>query len=428
MIKQPRVSRCDLHQLADRLSQRDWNILHFINRHRYATTGQLRRLYFATHATQSAATRACTRVLGRLLKLRLLTRLERRIGGDRHGSAAFIWCLDVVGERLQRLADGKRRRFHEPSFLFLQHSLTITDIHVQLVEAERTGCFNLTQVAIETEAWRPYLTPHGVTTLLKPDMMLSLANHAYRDYWYLEVDLASESLPVLMRKCHAYEDYRHTGQAQQEHQVFPRVLWVMPTPERIPRGVLLKRPPNQRCAFWVDINGVDQPPVEVLAHIQITKLGPPGRAAVLGLVMHLVRDVLAALPDLYLVHDVSDGLHGISHIPLTELFLGRDELDAHGRQDALGDGGIGVVTERAGAHVDHHVADLRGGFDVAQQLAENRAFGDGLGRVAWFDELAGDRCVQATTALRANLTLGGDGVAVLVDVDGGVHLPGCRHP
>ena len=66
-------------------------------------------------------------------------------------------------------------------------------------------------------------------------MMLSLANHAYRDYWYLEVDLASESLPVLMHKCHAYEDYRHTGQAQQEHQVFPRVLWVMPTPERITR-------------------------------------------------------------------------------------------------------------------------------------------------------------------------------------------------
>ena len=38
-----------------------------------------------------------------------------------------------------------------------------------------------------------------------------------------------------MRKCHAYEDYRHTGQAQQEHQVFPRVLWVMPTSERITR-------------------------------------------------------------------------------------------------------------------------------------------------------------------------------------------------
>ncbi|MBB1586812.1 MAG: hypothetical protein HG423_008480 [Propionibacterium sp.] len=144
--------------------------------------------------------------------------------------------------------------------------------------------------------------------------------------------------------------------------------------------------------------------------------------------MHLVRDVLAALPDLYLVHDVSDGLHGISHVPLAELFLGRDELDAHGGQDALGDGGIGVVTERAGAHVDHHVADLRGGFDVAQQLTENWAFGDGLGRVARFDELAGDRCVQATTALRADLTLGGDGVTVLVDVDGGVHLPGCRHP
>lgn len=31
-------------------------------------------------------------------------------------------------------------------------------------------------------------------------------------------------------------------------------------------------------------------------------------------------------------------------------------------------------------------------------------------------------------AQRNNLALGGDGIAALVNVDGGVHLPGCRHP
>lgn len=233
MTGTPRVSQQKLHRLADRLSPRDWQILHLIHRHRYATTSQLRRLFFTGHATQGAATRACTRVLGRLLTLRILTRLERRIGGNRHGSAAFIWCLDVAGERLTRTQGRPRRRFHEPSFLFLQHTLSTTEVHVQLVEAAATGYFVLDQVAIETEAWRPYLTPQGATSLLKPDLMVTLSTASYRDHWYVEVDLATESTPVLIRKCQAYEDYRLTGQAQAEHGVFPRVLWIMPTQQRI---------------------------------------------------------------------------------------------------------------------------------------------------------------------------------------------------
>jgi hypothetical protein len=58
-----RISHGELQRLVARLSDRDWAILRFVDQHRFATTGQLRRRFFAAHASQSAATRACVRVL-----------------------------------------------------------------------------------------------------------------------------------------------------------------------------------------------------------------------------------------------------------------------------------------------------------------------------------------------------------------------------
>lgn len=144
----------------------------------------------------------------------MLVRLERRIGGVRHGSAGFVWCLDTIGDRL---------------------TLAVTETHVRLQEATRMGTFLLNAVQVETEAWRDYVTPDGTTSILKPDLMVTVSSDAYDDHWYLEIDLGSESLPVLLRKCRAYEDYRRTGRAQAEHGIFPRVLWVLPTPSRASR-------------------------------------------------------------------------------------------------------------------------------------------------------------------------------------------------
>lgn len=235
MTDQSRASRYDLEHLRERLSERDTAIIWFVHRHRFATSSQLRRLFFSGHASAGAATRACTRVLDRLLILRLLTRLERRIGGNQRGSAAYVWCLDILGERLTRKEGGSRRRFHEPSCAFLAHTLAITETHVSVREAQRGGIFTVDRFDIETEAWRPYLTRMGTKTMLKPDAMTSLSTTSYTDHWYLEIDRATESLPVLLRKCCAYEDYRHTGRGQAEYGLFPRVLWVMPTPARIAR-------------------------------------------------------------------------------------------------------------------------------------------------------------------------------------------------
>lgn len=227
------VHRADLQRLATRLSERDWGILRFLHQHRYATTDQLRRVFFVNHSTSGAAIRACVRVLDRLLGLRIVTRLERRVGGVRHGSAGFIWCLDGIGDRLTRAEGGSRKRVVEPSFPFLTHTLAVTETHVELLGEARTGTFHLIGVQVETEAWREYVAPGGVRSMLKPDLMVTITSDAYDDHWYIEVDLNTEWIPTLLKKCRAYDDYRRTGRAQAEHGVFPRVLWVLTTPERV---------------------------------------------------------------------------------------------------------------------------------------------------------------------------------------------------
>jgi hypothetical protein len=227
-----RASESYVQRLGLHLSERDWEIVRFLAQHRFATSVQLRRCFFSQHATASASARASIRVLDRLMMLRIVSRLERTVGGSSHGSAAFVWCLDVVGDRLTRPSGSARLRSREPSLTFLSHTLAVTEARTELVEAARTGAFDLTRVEIETEAWRRFVSSGGGQSVLQPDLFVTTSDADYDDHWYIEIDLGTESLPVLLRKCLAYDQYRRTGRAQAEHGVFPRVLWVVPTAAR----------------------------------------------------------------------------------------------------------------------------------------------------------------------------------------------------
>nr|WP_300594877.1 hypothetical protein [Microbacterium sp.] len=132
------------------------------------------------------------------------------------------------------------------------------------------------------------------------------------------------------------------------------------------RRVLLEGPGDERGALRVDGDGVDEPSVEVFAVVDVAELGASGGAAALGLVEELLLDVFAGLAHLHLVEDVDHGFHGVTHVALSEVLFGGNELDAHGRENALGEGGIGEVAERPRAHVDHDVGDLWVFLDVAQ--------------------------------------------------------------
>jgi hypothetical protein len=229
-----RAGRRQLAELAEGLTSRDWAILHSIADHRFLTTRQLGVLHFSAHASPASASRSCRRVLERLRKMRMIRSLQRRIGGVRAGSAGYVWTTAAVGRRLlDTAADIPSRRHQEPSERFLRHALAIADTHLALLEADRRGDLELVSVDLEPTCWRPYMAAGGQRAVLQPDLAITTGAGEYEDAWFIEVDLGSEHIPTLIRKCQQYETYRRTGIEQQRFGSLPWVLWLLSSEHRV---------------------------------------------------------------------------------------------------------------------------------------------------------------------------------------------------
>jgi hypothetical protein len=220
----------DLLELTARLTDRDIAILRTLRTHRLATTAQLRRWHFAEEfASQSGATRATQRVLGRLEGHRLVNRLTQRVGGAMAGSDSLVWQLDVVGDRLLSVKDGEsRRRYIEPGRAFMTHTVAVTELATRLHEAERVGSIDGVRLDAEPTNWQRFLGPHGQAQILKPDLTAIVTVGAFEDHWFLERDLATEAPSIVVRQARIYQRYVSTGSYQGEHGVFPAVLWIVP--------------------------------------------------------------------------------------------------------------------------------------------------------------------------------------------------------
>jgi len=217
--------------LAGRLSDRDWAVLQLVGSHRFLTTRQLHAFAFDhQHTTSESAARVCRRVLLRLESWDLLRRPMRRIGGLEAGSASSVWMLTTTGQRLRNLRAGLGAvgRVREPGEGFVRHYLAIADVHLALVEAARAKRLELIAVQIEPACWRSYTGPSGSLTVLKPDLYAVTASGQFEDHWFIEVDRATESIPILTKQCRQYEAYRRTGAEQADSGLFPLVLWVVP--------------------------------------------------------------------------------------------------------------------------------------------------------------------------------------------------------
>jgi hypothetical protein len=272
------MPRLSIDELRDHLSDRDLSILGDIDVYRLLSTRHIQRLHFTNgHETPAAAMRACTRVLARLRDLGLVTSLERRrVGGVQKGSASGVWYLGPAGERLQRDRRGltARRRYGEPSRLFVNHTLAVAELAVRLIETERANPdFKILSLQAEPASWQQYLGAQGTGQWLKPDLSLVAINGEFEDHWFIEADLDTEHLPVLLRQCAAYHSYRASGQHQAAHELFPAVLWVTPTETRAAalRAAIRRTPNLARDAFRVCVNGdfiatvlgaMDRPAVE----------------------------------------------------------------------------------------------------------------------------------------------------------------------
>ena len=67
---------------------------------------------------------------------------------------------------------------------------------------------------------------------LRPDLYAVTMPEKHIDYWFIEMDLDTESPREVIEKCNRYHQYYMTQKEQLAHEVFPVVLWIVPTVAR----------------------------------------------------------------------------------------------------------------------------------------------------------------------------------------------------
>lgn len=204
-----RVRTAHVEWLDERLSERDWQVIEAVNRLRVVSGQQLERLCFSNLQGRSR-TVTRSRVLARLVRARVLVALARRIGGSGRGSSGSVFAVDTAGRRLlmhRQLATVQPvrvRRPGTPGERGLRHMLAVSEVAVELAELIRVDPAGQCEFTAEPGSW----WPDGRGGRLKPDAHTLLQRPGVRDHWWLEVDLATESLPTIRSKVRAYIDFQ----------------------------------------------------------------------------------------------------------------------------------------------------------------------------------------------------------------------------
>ena len=211
------------------------HLLALVAAHRFATTTQLARLTAPEYASPASALRQTQRHLASLAQQRLLTSLERRVGGWQGGSAVTIWAATTRGQRLVA-AEGeempRRQRPREVSTTFLDHLLAITEVRTSIEEAVRQEADTEAAVALEPECWRTALSPSGQVQVLRPDLAVTITSPAYEDRYLVEVDRATENPGRVIATCWRYQEHQATSAQASDGDIFPLVVWLVPGDRR----------------------------------------------------------------------------------------------------------------------------------------------------------------------------------------------------
>jgi hypothetical protein len=217
-------------KLAPQLVQRDLAVLKYVSELRFASGSQLARLCFIDSDDPRANARTARRALLCLTRLGALDRLPRQVGGVRAGSAGYVYCLGLGGQRLAVdrgwQPERRARRALAPGTLFVRHTLAVAELHTRLVEADRSRRLELLELVSEPSCWRPYNGLHGQRAVLKPDSYVRLGLGDFEDSYFIEVDRGTEGSRAIERQLQLYVAYHASGQEQAERGVFPRVLWL----------------------------------------------------------------------------------------------------------------------------------------------------------------------------------------------------------
>jgi protein involved in plasmid replication-relaxation len=221
-------------RLQQTLGERELAVLASLARVRLLTTDQVARLQVAegSEATRSRRTRSLLRRLG---ELGLVVRLGRQVGGVRAGSSSTIFGPSGLGLAVLEVSGpySRRRTIWQSRPYFHDHLLAVSELYVRLVEDSRGSACEMLAFAAEPACWRRFGGVGGEAVVLKPDAYVRIGVGDYELAWFAEVDLGTESLPTIRRKCQVYLRYWRAGMEQQRSGVFPRVAWLVPDDRRL---------------------------------------------------------------------------------------------------------------------------------------------------------------------------------------------------
>lgn len=225
-----RVSNVYVEALAMSMSKREWSIVESVSALNMLTGEQLERLHFPLLSSPRSRSVVRWRTLKGLVDARILLALPRP--GRRAGSAERCYALDSAGQRLMQmranLAGRERiRRPDRPGERFIEHTLATAELYVALRERCPLLGIAVDRYLVEHAAtW-----PAGHSVPLRPDALCVLRHGTVRDYWWIETDRATESLPTIRHKLRTYLSFVYTGQLGPDG-IVPRVLFACPTDAR----------------------------------------------------------------------------------------------------------------------------------------------------------------------------------------------------
>ncbi len=232
--------------IDERLSDRDRRIIQQLSQLTLMSGAQVRRVFFPDESTARSSGQLARRTLLRLTRQGLLVRLARRIGGVKSGSDGFAYRLAPAGQRLVHVWAGgelaRGRRAPEPGERFLAHRLAVSDLYVQLHEAQRAQELELLEFETEPACWRRYNAPLRGAVTLKPDAFARVGVGELVLWWFVEIDLGTVSQATRASQADAYRAYWRASGAD---GVMPRVLWLTPSTAVAERAATAIRPHMQ---------------------------------------------------------------------------------------------------------------------------------------------------------------------------------------
>jgi protein involved in plasmid replication-relaxation len=224
-----RISTERLACLAAELTTRDRAVIAMLAAVKLATGNQLRR---ATLGDDSeSGQRAARRELARLVRWRVVARLERRQGGLGRGSDSWTYALDVAGQRLFDQTGARRPRL--PGRPMWAHALVGTEVYTRLIEATRGTDQTVSEWQGEPACWRTFNGGYNERLQLKPDAFVIVSGPEFEDVCFVEIDTGSQSRTVIRSKLETYRRYAATGQEQAARDgVFPLTAFITTTAAR----------------------------------------------------------------------------------------------------------------------------------------------------------------------------------------------------